>query len=679
MHRPLPRALWVLSLVVLVVCSVMTLAGAWTTSASLDEAFHVQRMQHFLDDGWFLIDRQMVGGQPAEGVADRYVYGPVTMLFLHGLAMVWGVEDPGVISASADAYAVRHVGIALIGLVGVAAAICIGRLVLSSWRWGLFVGAVLVSTPMWTGHLMMNPKDVSVATGYTVLTLGLMLLTVSSRQTWRHRLVPPILVTLGIFLAIGTRPGIWAGVAASLVTFVVIQIIADLRSEAGNRRWGRYAGLGGSVALAGVALAAVYPAIFTHPVAVVVQSTGATSQYDGASNGAWWYIPIAVAISVPILVIVLSLIGAAGTVRLILAVRTRPTGVTTRLALTLMQAFTLPVVAMLVEAKLYNGVRHFLFVMPAIAVLAAVGVIALLSAEAKRPRVLSAVVTALVMLGVLAPTVDQVRLFPYNYTYFNEVADAAGIEGQTDWWWTSARQLAQVLPPTEYAACVRELDPEGVAHPQWIDLQTNCATSDAGTLAPYASERAGLIDPPLSELEFLAVSTEVVDEPENCQVLHEVTRPVRFGEAVMGRVARCELRPPTYGGGIDLPAEPGVVSMLDGWRLPKPDESGIVLEYGRGRIAIAVPDAWRGSSVNVALRASRTEALSSLRVNGVEQTWTVAADGERIVFDVPQDVAADFGDGRLVFSFLSTEADGGDGLRLLSLEMSSGPGPSTLP
>ena len=69
----------------------------------------------------------------------------------------------------------RHLGVVAIGLVGVAAVAAIGRLVLRPWRWGLVAAAVLAAIPMWTGHEMFNVKDVPVATGHTLCTLGLLL------------------------------------------------------------------------------------------------------------------------------------------------------------------------------------------------------------------------------------------------------------------------------------------------------------------------------------------------------------------------------------------------------------------------------------------------------------------------------------------------------------------------
>ena len=46
--------------------------------------------------------------------------------------------------------------------------VVIGRLLLRTWSWGLVCGAALVAVPMWTGHAMVNIKDIPVATGYTL-------------------------------------------------------------------------------------------------------------------------------------------------------------------------------------------------------------------------------------------------------------------------------------------------------------------------------------------------------------------------------------------------------------------------------------------------------------------------------------------------------------------------------
>ena len=682
---PLPLPLWVVSLAALAAGTVMLFWGAWSSGASLDESYHVQRMQNFLDHGWFLIDAQMAATAPAEDVADRFVYGPVTMGLLHGLAVLCGVEGPGEIAATPEAYAVRHVGIALIALVGVAATTATGRLVLGSWRWGAWTGALLVVIPLWTGHAMLNPKDISVASGYAVLTLGLMLLALDRTAGPLVRLPNVLLVALGVTLAVGTRPGMWAGVVVSVAAFVVLRVVADLRGRVpreGTRveRASRYLDLALGLGLAAAVLAIVYPAIFLSPVEVMVRSASSSSDYEGASAGAWWYIPAYVAVTVPILVIVLAGIGIFGAARGVLRKLGRPSAAEVRLALIGVQALALPVVAMILEAKLYNGLRHFLFALPAIAVLCAVGLRAILEAEVVRRRLYTTVVSVVVTVGMLLPLADQVRLFPYNYTYYNEIAETAGVDAQTDWWWTSGRKLVEHFPRGSYVTCLRQLSSDDIAYPQWMDQRSDCLRNPIGTLAPYAEgATAPAIKPPLSEVEFLAASTEVTGVADNCQVIHEVVLPRRWHDAVMGRALRCILVAPTYRGVVTFPPTSALdASVLEGWVDAAP-MSGMVLVGQGGRLAVGIPAAWREHSLVVRLSVTNAGALAAIRVNGVGQRFDVrTADdpdgGEVIDIRVPGDLAGRRGEGRLILTLEPTgAAEQGNSFRLHSLELSQLP------
>lgn len=685
-YSPLPRALWFMSLAVLAACTVMTLWGAWTSGASLDESFHVQRMQNYLDHGWFLIDRQMAGSEPADGVADRFVYGPVTMILLHALSVLCGVEGTREIAATPEAYAVRHLGIAMIALVGVMATAAMGRVVLASWRWGAVAAALLMTTPMWTGHSMFNPKDISVASGYALLTLGLMLLASDEAQRGRSRLSSVLLVAVGVTLAVGTRPGMWAGVVASVVAFVALRGAADLRGRGTGRRDGRYLDLGAGLGLAGAALALVYPAIFLSPAMVVMRSASSSSDYEGASAGAWWYIPAYVAVTVPIIVIVLTAIGVHNALGRVITRLTRLSASEVRLALLGVQALALPVVAMVVEAKLYNGLRHFLFALPALMVLCVIGLSAVLGAEVARQRLYTTIVSMIVVAGMLLPVVDQVRLFPYNYTYYNEIAESAGVDTQTDWWWTSGRELAEHFPPGSYVSCVRQLTSEGIAYPQWLDLQSGCLDNPVGTLAPYVTHAADNgIEPPLSEVEFLATTWEVSGVADNCSVIHEVVRPRRWHDAVMGYALRCTLVAPTYRGPVAFPPSSALdASVLDGWRA-SPQATGMTLAASGGRIAVGIPDDLRGSTLAVRLLARNADVVAALRVNGIVQPFRVltvagSAASQAIEVRVDTQVAARLGEGRLILGFeRSEEATDEQDFELRSLELTGDAGAESGP
>ena len=103
------------------------------------------------------------------------------------------------------------------GLLGVFAVGAIGRRLLGSWAWGLVAAATLMAIPMWPGLSMFDIKDVPAATGYTLVTWALVELLFQQRTSVAQ---PPGGVSPSSPPAwsstIGSRPGLWPGLAASL-------------------------------------------------------------------------------------------------------------------------------------------------------------------------------------------------------------------------------------------------------------------------------------------------------------------------------------------------------------------------------------------------------------------------------------------------------------------------------
>ena len=171
-----PPLLRYLSWAVLAACVVMTFVGGWRVGVTEDEPYHVQRFDNYVQTGWYLADGQFDHGAPAEGMTQQYVYGPASMLVLHGVNAVVGVEPWGHAGVSAHAYAVRHLSVGVIGVLGLLAVVLTGRVLFRRWDWGVLAGATMAAVPLWTGHAMFNVKDVPVGTGYAWATLGLVLL-----------------------------------------------------------------------------------------------------------------------------------------------------------------------------------------------------------------------------------------------------------------------------------------------------------------------------------------------------------------------------------------------------------------------------------------------------------------------------------------------------------------------
>ncbi len=111
-------------------------------------------------------------------------------------------------------------------------------------------------------------------------------------------------------------------------------------------------------------------------------------------------------------------------------------------------AASLPLaLALATRPSLYNGIRHFTFLLPPLAILAAAGLHATWQALRGR-QVLARVLVALCAAAAALPLYDMAQLAPYHYMNYNRFA--GGFEGaparwETDYWSDAAREAASLL------------------------------------------------------------------------------------------------------------------------------------------------------------------------------------------------------------------------------------------
>ena len=96
----------------------------------------------------------------------------------------------------------------------------------------------------------------------------------------------------------------------------------------------------------------------------------------------------------------------------------------------------------------YNGVRHFLFVVPPAVILGAVGIERLYTAARRRNAVLAGAVAAIAVTGVTWQGVEMIELHPYEYVSYNILE--GGIKGaeksfELDYWGTSLGEATRGL------------------------------------------------------------------------------------------------------------------------------------------------------------------------------------------------------------------------------------------
>lgn len=553
-----PRSLVRISGVVVVAAATMGVVGALRTGISWDEPYHVMRLANYLDHGWFALDWSVSSdqsGQAGDGETNTLVYGPVTMLLLHGLGVLIGVEGWGDVATSTAAYDVRHLGILLIGLVGTAAAAATSRIILGSWRWALVTAAALLALPMWTGHLMFNIKDVPVATGYTVMTLALVGMVAPERG---RRWLRVLGLVAGIVLMVGTRPGMAAAVVAGLAVLGTGAVVAG---RFGSRRAALLeAGLG--LAISAGVLVAVYPNVFGRPLSLL-SSAEQSASFRGGTQANPGYVPFHVVAQEPLLLLAFFVIGVIAVQRVVRNRWRSEVDEVTRITLVVVQLTALPMLAILRQSDLYNALRQLLFATPAWAVVVTLGIASALTwgAERGRPRL----VAGAAGLALVTPLVAQAQLFPYQYAYYNSaldlVAGTTGVHVPSDYWRVSAPELLDRIPTDAPVVCgptrsdqldvlvpLPTGDPsEPTAGRFSSDSSLDCRTDPLGPLAPLWREAGLPVSTSRPHEEYYALLDRDHPVPDNCTRLAGVERERHARTITMTYVARCALAAPDLG------------------------------------------------------------------------------------------------------------------------------------
>jgi hypothetical protein len=647
----------------------MVLLGAWRTGISTDEPIHVLRYENLQQHGWYLLDDDFDGDEPGSWVTDQYVYGPVFTQVMHAVNRVVGLDPPGELGTSVEAYAARHLVVGLCGLLGVWAVAAIGRRLLGSWAWGLVAAGTLMAIPMWPGLLMFDIKDVPAATGYTLVTWGLIELLFLERPGWRFSAWPVVILTAGLVLAIGSRPGLWPGVVASLAIAGLLAL-GGVGAAPPNRRLSLLIAMAIAAASAYLVLLIAYPAYFSRPgewvLGSVLDSTDYVAGPNGDGGGSWTYLPSRVIALMPTILLLVGVLGCLTTLK-------RPWTKLTPSALGWLlvtsQALLLPGLAVVGQSLLYDGLRQVLFATPAVALLLTLGWRSFVTDLGRDQPVMRRALPLVWSAALLVPVVVQVQLFPYNYAY---TAGFATSLGENDYWRVSYRELLPQVPRGDFVVCYPQLSGVGVTMrylpPSGRPLAENssdCRTHPSSTLTPFGLA-ASDDDRFVVEESFIALFNRGQQLGSNCRELGSVERRPYLQHAVMSQVARCDLVLEPYPEeGAELGSDgSGAQFLLGGWT-SHPQQPGIQLVEPFGSLGFELPEGWEASDLRVHLEGVAT-GTPELSVNN--ERVGVAPDGDGWVAEVPADIVGAMGEGRLVVTVAPASAGGALSLTRVSLE-----------
>jgi len=351
---------------------------------------------------------------------------------------------------------------AAIGIVGLFATWRLGRR-LGGPLAGLLAMTLLATCPLYYGHMFINAKDGPFAAVMALALLGLI------RAFEEYPRATPATIALcgaSIGLAIGARVLGGFAVANALLPLCLI----------GALRW-RAIGAKPALSECGSFLVPLIPAailaylvmglVWPWSVLSPLNPFRAVEYFSNFFEKPWRelfdgqlipvidmprsYVPTLFAVQVPELLLALGLCGAAGAIFGIVRntdCSTAGAGRRAALLATVLAAVLPVLVTVATRPAMYNGIRHFVFVLPPFAALAGLAG-AYFAERLRRYDKLPAGAGILVILaGTASPIVDMVRLHPYEYTDYNHIAGGVPRARQNymlDYWGLSLTQASRRL------------------------------------------------------------------------------------------------------------------------------------------------------------------------------------------------------------------------------------------
>jgi len=361
---------------------------------------------------------------------------------------------------------------AMVGVIGLAVTWRLARRVGGPLA-GLAALLLLALCPTFYGHMFMNPKDAPFAVAMIILMLGLVRIVEEYPQPSPRTIV---IVGVGAGLSIGSR--VLGGLALiyALLGFLPL-FFEELHTQGARETIRRLAHLF-YVLLPGLVLGylimgLIWPWSIIEPGnpfdAVTYFSHFFEKPWKEMFDGAlvsvpdmpWSYLPTLFALQLPEVLLVLFIAGVAGT--LIALLRRDVPARRKAIFLMLTLASTLPlVIAMVKRPALYNGIRHFIFVIPPMAVLAGVAFAKGMNWLKDHRVSWQPVALTAVLFGLTLPLAEMIRLHPYQYTHFNHIAGtvrAADDRFMLDYWGLAFKQASDSLH--EQLAERQEFPPHG--------------------------------------------------------------------------------------------------------------------------------------------------------------------------------------------------------------------------
>lgn len=318
---------------------------------------------------------------------------------------------------------------------------------------GVFILALF---PRFWGHSFFNPKDIPFATLFTLGTfLGVRLVNYyfgKEDQVNQIGLNKITVYSLLYGIAIGLATGVRIAGFFLLFFFLIAHLSVKSNLKDIYLTLIRFSKFYLIIFIAWtITTIAVYPASWSNPVKWFYEAVFSLSKYSVWDNTAlfngqqipgrslpWYYLPSYLLMTIPVLFQISFIVGL---IWLILKYnKLNPTQKACAI-LVILQIFTLPLIAIIKQSTMYDEIRHFLFIIPGIAVLATTALIWFYQSIAN--KYIKLFLATLLTLYLISIGLDMAAFHPYEYTYFNRTyggLKAAHRQQETDYWGLSLKE-----------------------------------------------------------------------------------------------------------------------------------------------------------------------------------------------------------------------------------------------
>jgi hypothetical protein len=361
---------------------------------------------------------------------------------------------------------------AVVGIIGLAVTWRLGRRVGGPLA-GLAALLLLALCPTFYGHMFMNPKDAPFAVAMVILMLGLVRLAEEYPSPSPQTI---LIVGLGAGLSLGSRVLGGLALVYAVIGFVPL-LLQEIHSHGAREAIRRflhviYVLLPGLI-FGYLLMGLIWPWSIMEPGNPFRALTYFShffekpwkEMFDGAlvsvPDMPWSYLPTLFALQLPEVLLGLIIAGVVGS--LVALTRSDVTARRKSILLMLTLAATLPLgIAMVKRPALYNGIRHFIFVIPPMTVVAGLAFAWGMNWLKENRRSWQPAAVAIFSFGLLLPLSEMIRLHPYQYTHFNHIAGtvrAADDLFMLDYWGLALKQASDGL--REQLAERQETAPDG--------------------------------------------------------------------------------------------------------------------------------------------------------------------------------------------------------------------------